>query len=130
MPRKEEKWMNGWKFALVREPGEMKKPEIDQFHSVILPHDWAISCPFSKEMDEAASQGYRDRFGVGWYEKHGKWRKKRRDISIFSNSEGYLRIVPYGSMENWQVEENTVIVRLLWTLHRIYKWVKTIFAFG
>ncbi len=83
MPRKEEKWMNGWKFALVREPGEMKKPEIDQFHSVILPHDWAISCPFSKEMDEAASQGYRDRFGVGWYEKTWKMEEKKKGYQYF-----------------------------------------------
>ena len=39
------------------------------FSPVDLPHDWAVSCPFNKEMDDGAPQGFRDRWGIGWYKK-------------------------------------------------------------
>lgn len=83
MPRREEKWMNGWKFAFVEETKGDKKPEEKQFHPVNLPHDWAVGRPFSKEMDEAAPQGYRDRFGVGWYEKTWMMGEKREGYEYF-----------------------------------------------
>ena len=33
----------------------------------MLPHDWAVSQPFSKVMPQAEEQGYGDRYGIGWY---------------------------------------------------------------
>ena len=62
MPRKETKIMNNWEFALEKD-GEK------HFQTVDLPHDWAITAPFSREMAEGEAQGFRDRWGVGWYRK-------------------------------------------------------------
>ncbi len=64
MQRQETELMTGWQFAL----GETLPAE-DAFCEVYLPHDWAISMPFSEEMEEADTQGFRDRWGIGWYKK-------------------------------------------------------------
>lgn len=60
MPRIEKKWMTGWEFTL----GE---PEEANFRPVELPHDWAVSAVFDKEMKQGAAQGFRNRWGTGWY---------------------------------------------------------------
>lgn len=62
MPRIEREIMDGWEFAL-------NKCEENSFRAVSLPHDWAISAPFDKSMDEGEAQGFRNRWGVGWYRK-------------------------------------------------------------
>ena len=56
--------MTGWQFAL----GDAL-PEQEAFSEIYLPHDWAISAPISQEMEEADTQGFRDRWGIGWYKK-------------------------------------------------------------
>lgn len=40
------------------------------WYHVDVPHDWAISRPFNKDTPCGSSQGYFDRWGVGWYRKH------------------------------------------------------------
>ena len=60
MPRREIKLMENWKFALEK-PGELC------FETVDLPHDWAISAPVRKNMEQGEAQGFCDRWGVGWY---------------------------------------------------------------
>lgn len=86
---REEKLINrGWQFALLpckpvdfqtaKERDEKRKQSSFDLRSelgalsfspVDLPHDWAVSRPFNKEMDDGAPQGFRDRWGIGWYKK-------------------------------------------------------------
>ena len=86
---REEKLINrGWQFALLpckpvdfqtaKERDEKRKQSSFDLRSelgalsfspVDLSHDWAVSCPFNKEMDDGAPQGFRDRWGIGWYKK-------------------------------------------------------------
>lgn len=60
-----------WLFALVRGFSPVEKDDIDmlQFSEVNLPHDWMISSPFNRYMEEGMPQGFRDRWGIGWYKK-------------------------------------------------------------
>ena len=44
-----------------------------QFAEVDLPHDWAVSRPFNKVMEDGMSQGFRDRWGIGWYKKDSEY---------------------------------------------------------
>jgi beta-galactosidase len=60
MGRRETKIMNGWEFTL-------REPEDHNFEPVTLPHDWAITAPISRRMKQAEAQGFRDRWGIGWY---------------------------------------------------------------
>lgn len=39
----------------------------ESFHPVELPHDWAIDLPFDRDMEQGEAQGFRNRFGIGWY---------------------------------------------------------------
>lgn len=55
--------MNGWEFTL-------KEPENHNFEPVHLPHDWAIHAPINRIMKQAEAQGFRDRWGIGWYRKN------------------------------------------------------------
>ena len=86
---REEKLINrGWQFALLpcapidaktatkkelqrKQSGEDVRSELEnlQFAEVDLPHDWAVSRPFNKVMEDGMSQGFRDRWGIGWYKK-------------------------------------------------------------
>ena len=86
---REEKLINrGWQFALLpctpidaktakkkelqrKQSGEDVCAELEnlQFAEVDLPHDWAVSRPFNKVMEDGMSQGFRDRWGIGWYKK-------------------------------------------------------------
>lgn len=86
---REEKLINrGWQFALLpctpidaktakkkelqrKQSGEDVRTELEnlQFAEVDLPHDWAVSRPFNKVMEDGMSQGFRDRWGIGWYKK-------------------------------------------------------------
>ncbi|MCC8101969.1 MAG: hypothetical protein LIP11_06805 [Clostridiales bacterium] len=60
-----------WQFALHRgfEPMEKEETLQMQYTEVTLPHDWQISSPFCKNMEQGAAQGYFDRWGIGWYRK-------------------------------------------------------------
>lgn len=62
MPRQEMPLVEGWRFALgTREDAA--------FAPVRMPHDWAIDAPIRREMPEGYAQGFRDRWGVGWYRR-------------------------------------------------------------
>lgn len=75
-PRIDREIMDGWEFAW--NDGSSKN-----FQPVRLPHDWAINRPFDKTMEEGASQGYRNRYGIGWYRKMLKLEEKREGIRCF-----------------------------------------------
>ena len=60
MTRKEIELMEGWEFALETH-GEKRFAPVD------LPHDWAITAPIRKNMEQGEAQGFRDRWGIGWY---------------------------------------------------------------
>lgn len=91
MPRLECEIMTGWEFAL-------DKPEEKNFHPVTLPHDWAISAPFHKAMNQGAAQGYRDRWGKGWY---------RKKVYLSEKKEGYRYYLDFGAIyENCTVWVN------------------------
>lgn len=68
--------MEGWKFAW----NERKE---EAFFPVELPHDWAISRPFDRDMEEGESQGFRSRFGVGWYRKELTLATKQEDACYY-----------------------------------------------
>lgn len=74
MCRVETKIMNGWEFTL-------KEPEEHNFQPVHLPHDWAITAPINRHMKQAEPQGFRDRWGIGWY---------RKTLTIAQKKQGYL----------------------------------------
>lgn len=79
--RKTRELMEGWDFWLDREGRERALTEEAQKRlsrqTVRLPHDWAVSRPFDREMPGGASQGYRNRYGIGWYKKRFTLREKR-----------------------------------------------------
>ena len=75
-PRIDREIMDGWEFAW--NDGNSKN-----FQPVRLPHDWAINRPFDKTMEEGASQGYRNRYGIGWYRKMLMLEEKREGIRCF-----------------------------------------------
>ena len=37
------------------------------YREIRLPHDWAVDCPFDRDMERGMDQGFRDRWGMGWY---------------------------------------------------------------
>jgi beta-galactosidase len=53
----------------ITEAFDKEYDDSDWYH-VDIPHDWAISRPFNKDTPCGSSQGYFDRWGVGWYRKH------------------------------------------------------------
>lgn len=69
--REEIRLNDGWYFALKKGFVSMEKEECEdlRFTPVRLPHDWAVSCPFNREMEQAEPQGFRDRWGIGWYKR-------------------------------------------------------------
>ena len=68
----------GWAFALNRGFAPMEKADAKKlaWEPVTLPHDWMISSPFSKTMQQAAPQGFFDRWGIGWYKKQFPLKKE------------------------------------------------------
>ena len=115
MPRTERKLMTGWEFALKRctprwvrkedygrfavcGPEKYELPPDSDFRSVKLPHDWAVAAPFNRGMEQGAPQGYRDRWGIGWY---------RRKLEIEEKKKGYRYYLDFGAVyENCSVWVN------------------------
>lgn len=101
MARREKLLMTGWEFAFIpQEPvtadvGMAKKehpPELQEglvFRKVDLPHDWAVERPFSREMEEGLSQGFRDRWGVGWY---------RKTLTVEDKNENHIYTLEFGAV--------------------------------
>ncbi|MDI6619675.1 MAG: glycoside hydrolase family 2 TIM barrel-domain containing protein [Clostridiales bacterium] len=60
----------GWKFC-DKDIQDAYKVEFDDssWQNIDVPHDWAISRPFNRETPCGQSQGYFDRWGVGWYRR-------------------------------------------------------------
>lgn len=102
---REERLINrGWQFALMpctpidaktakkreaerKKSGEDVRTELEDLHfiEVDLPHDWAVSRPFNKAMNEGGAQGFRDRWGIGWYKKilHIEEKKKEKRYFLY-----------------------------------------------
>lgn len=123
MERREQLLMTGWEFALIRQKpvtadeGMTKKsaeekeaahteeaaealrlPEGLVFQTVDLPHDWAMEMPFSRDMEEGPSQGFRDRWGVGWY---------RKTLTLDNKGENHIYTLLFGAVyENCTVWVN------------------------
>ena len=115
MPRTEQKIMTGWEFALIKckprsyETAEtycvgMKNCDMPEglcFEEVELPHDWAITMPFDRKMEEGGQQGFRDRWGIGWY---------RRKMTV-TDAPGHRRFLEFGGVyENCTVWVNGICV--------------------
>lgn len=123
MPRTEYKIMRAWEFALVKcspriaEETEVRwgcdeqlpcdLPEKIPFKTVNLPHDWAVTMPFDKDMEQGAAQGFRDRWGIGWY---------RKEIEILEKKMGYLYFLEFGGI----YENSTVWVNGMYAGGRRY----------
>jgi len=54
---------DGWEFALQRGEKELT------YVPVSIPHDWAISSPLNRDMEQGKEQGFFDRWGIGWYRR-------------------------------------------------------------
>lgn len=69
-----------WLFALVPGFVQVEKNEVEKlkFTEVNLPHDWMISAPFNRHMEEGLPQGFRERWGMGWYQKNLTLSKKEK----------------------------------------------------
>ncbi len=104
MPRTEREIMTGWRFAFVPAKPRMAKdcaeegtdcllqeqlPGEEEFREVFLPHDWAVEQPFKRSMEQGEPQGFRDRWGVGWYE---------RKLAIPSKKQGYQYFLDFGGI--------------------------------
>lgn len=95
-PRREYELTKGWTFAL-------NTREEQAFRPVRLPHDWAVNTAFDRGMEEGESQGFRSRFGIGWYRKEVVLPEKKQDHSyllsfggIYENSTVWVNGVPAG----------------------------------
>lgn len=53
----------GWEFALQR------SGEALVYAPVSIPHDWAVSSPMNRSMEQGEQQGFFDRWGIGWYRR-------------------------------------------------------------
>lgn len=76
--RKEQVITDGWEFSL--------KGRTEGFYPIDIPHDWAISAPFDKDMSEGGARGFRSNLPVGWYRKKlvlGKKQEGRRYLLDF-----------------------------------------------
>jgi len=119
MPRTVQKVMTGWEFALIPckprwiqeadyglfdadEAEELVIPEGLNFQPVALPHDWAVNMPFDKNMEQGAPQGFRNRWGIGWY---------RKDLEVSEKKTGYQYFLEFGGVyENCTVWVNGTYV--------------------
>lgn len=68
--RKIQNLNDGWEFALQR--GEREPAYIP----VSIPHDWAVSSPMNRDMEQGKEQGFFDRWGIGWYRRKLCMKKK------------------------------------------------------
>lgn len=82
MPRTVQKIMTGWEFTL-------NKPVDGNFRQVNLPHDWAVSAAFDQNMDQGEQQGFRDRWGIGWY---------RKTLHLKEKKAGYCYYLEFGGI--------------------------------
>lgn len=53
----------------VNNAGRVDMPQDLTFEPVNLPHDWAVNMPFDRKTEQGGPQGFRDRWGIGWYRK-------------------------------------------------------------
>ncbi|MEG7531339.1 MAG: glycoside hydrolase family 2 TIM barrel-domain containing protein, partial [Hungatella sp.] len=92
-----------WEFALNREFQSMTKADAESlcYLPVTLPHDWVISSPFNRNMEQGEAQGFRDRWGTGWY---------RRNLWISEKEAKIYRLCFDGIYENSTVWVNGVLV--------------------
>jgi beta-galactosidase len=91
MTRVETNLMTGWEFTL-------EEPNDQNFKPIHLPHDWAIHAPINRTMAQAEAQGFRDRWGIGWY---------RRNMAVEELKEGYVYQLQFdGVYENSTVWVN------------------------
>ncbi|WP_338399564.1 sugar-binding domain-containing protein [Persicobacter psychrovividus] len=81
---------NDWIFHKgdLSEGASVKLQEKQDRESVRLPHDWAISGPFSKKYN--ARCGGLPVYGVSWYRKHFKLSKQDQQMYIFIDFEGVM----------------------------------------
>jgi len=68
----EAKLMDGWEFTL-------NEPKDEYFKPVKLPHDWAINAPVKRNMKQGEAQGFRDRWGIGWYRRNLVFNEVKKD---------------------------------------------------
>ncbi|OAS22109.1 sugar-binding domain-containing protein [Paenibacillus oryzisoli] len=95
MTRIETQLMTGWEFTLL-------EPHDHNFKPVHLPHDWAIHAPINRTMAEGLAQGFRDRWGIGWY---------RRQVSLKEKKKGHVYQLQFdGVYENSTVWVNGIDV--------------------
>lgn len=83
--------------------GEQLPIKEGAFSEVNLPHDWAISMPFNREMKEGETLGFRDRWEIGWYKKIFCLDKKKAGYcyylyfgGIFENSTVWVNGIEVG----------------------------------
>lgn len=103
MLRKRVDLIQDWEFALIRGFVKSEKEDVEslQFQKIVLPHDWMISSPINREMKEGMPQGFRDRFGIGWY---------KRTLTIEEKQAGKYFLCFDGIMEHSTIWVNDICV--------------------
>lgn len=104
MMRKTIDLSDSWEFALKRgfQPMTKKEAENLEYEPVTLPHDWVIHSPFNRNMEQGEAQGFRDRWGTGWYKRSLWIQEKEQKIyrlcfdGIYENSTVWVNDVPVG----------------------------------
>jgi len=100
-PRFRESFDQGWKFiryfnsfdedaSVSKEPGNLQMPSVDDnnWQNVDLPHDWAITGPFSDTLEN--NTGLLPWKGIGWYRKHFFISKNDSDKRIYIDFDGAM----------------------------------------
>lgn len=91
------KWQIG---AQESKPGMQENfGEKLEYEKVTLPHDWVITQPFNRKMKQGEAQGFRDRWGIGWY---------KRTLTVEKEADKVYRLVFDGVYENCTVWVNRV----------------------
>lgn len=74
--------VSGWRFHLGADSE-------GSYSEVRIPHDWAVDAPFNRGMEQGAAQGFRDRWGIGWY---------RCEIFLEERRAGYGYCLEFGGV--------------------------------
>ncbi|MGD0341091.1 MAG: beta-galactosidase GalB [Bacteroidales bacterium] len=100
-PRTRESFDEGWKFIRYfnastesvttdREPDGLQMPALNDnaWHTVDVPHDWAIEGPFSDTLEN--NTGLLPWKGIGWYRKHFTLNDADKDKRIYIDFDGAM----------------------------------------
>lgn len=134
MPGKKETLTTGWQFH----QGQTRE---GSYTPVTIPHDWAVNAPFNRSMEQGEAQGFRDRWGIGWYKRSLKLEEKRPNHcyyldfgGIYENSTVWVNDIEVGGWHygysSFRLDithaaragENTILIKVDNTSFPVDRW--------